>query len=158
MEDDELTPASMIRRAWGFFPVWVNITVMTFILIGGLFIAGQRLGFYLDNQNLKHQQSVQKVQNSIVQNQPNVQQGYVQAVSNDVTAMDTEIVNATGAPNRAMMLAQAVGIGNQACLEASYLTGSYDVSKEMQGWINGNCSGGTLTLSATQKIRSGEGN
>ena len=159
MSDDDIpSSASIIRKAWEYFPAYVNILVILFILIGGLFFAGQRLGFYLDNQNLKHQQQTVKIKNSIVQNQPNVQQGYVQAVSNDVTSMDNYIVESQGAPNQAMMITEALGIGNQACLEASYLTGSYDVSAQMQNWINTNCSGGALKPSAIASIRAGKGN
>jgi hypothetical protein len=156
VDDDTVSSASLIRKGWEFFPVGVNFLVIAAIFITAIVIGGQHLGFWLDNQDIQHAQQTQKARNKIIQGNSNVQQGYIEAISTDVTAVDTYLIDATGSPNRAAMIAAAVGYGNQACLEASYLTGTYTMPAQMQSWISANCSGGAVRIDSP--IRSGKGN
>jgi hypothetical protein len=154
--DDDITSAGLIRRGWEFFPVSVNYLVIGLLLLGGLVFGIQQIAFQADNQNIKHTQQTQKSRNAIIQGNSNVQQGYISAIQTDVTAVDTNIIQAQDAPNRAMLISGAVAYGNEACLEASYLTGTYTMSAEMSSWISTNCSGGVLKVNSP--IRSGQGN
>lgn len=154
LEDE--SPAHLIRSAWRFFPAWVNYTVIGLILLGLVVFGVQQIVFQADNQNIKHTQQTQKSQNQIIQGSDNVQQGYVQAITTDVASVDNNLIEATGAPNRAMLISGAVGYANAACQEAALLTGSYKISPEMQGWITANCSGGALRVDSP--IRNGKGN
>jgi hypothetical protein len=156
METEDVTAAHLIRRAWEFFPAAVNYTVIGLVLLAGLVFGIQQIVFRADNQNIKHAQDTQKSRNAVVQGNSNVQQGYVEAITTDVTTLDTYLIQAQNAPNRAMMISAAVGYGNQACLEASYLTGTYAISPQMQSWIDTNCSGGALKVDSP--VRSGRGN
>jgi hypothetical protein len=154
--EDEVSGAGMIRRAWEFFPVAVNLTVIGLVLLAGLVFGIQQIAFKADSQNIKHAKDTQASRNAVIQGNSNVQQGYIEAIQADVTAVDTYLIDATGAPNRAAMISAAVGYGNQACLEASYLTGTYTMSSQMRSWIDTNCSGGVVRIDSP--IRSGKGN
>jgi len=154
--DEDVSPTGLIRRAWTFFPAAVNFTVIGLLLLAGLVFGIQQIVFQADNQNIRHTKDTQQSQNANIQGNSDVQQGYVNAISSDVATVDSYIVQAQGAPNQAMMISAAVGYGNQACLEASYLTGSYHIAPQMQDWINANCSGGALRPDSP--IRSGKGN
>lgn len=153
---EDITAAHLIRRAWGLFPVAVNYTVIGLVVLAGLVFGIQQIFFQADNQNIHHSQQTQKSRNALIQGSSNVQQGYAEAVSTDVATVDSYIIQAQGSPNSAMMISAAVGYANQACLEASYLTGTYAISPQMQSWINTNCSGGALKVDSL--IRSGKGN
>ncbi len=156
MQEKEVTSAHLIRRGWEFFPAGVNYLIIGLFLLAGLVLGVQQIFFAADNQTIRHTQQTQKARNDIVQNSSNVQQGYVEAISTDVATIDSYIAESVGAPNRALMISAAVGYGNQACLEATHLTGSYGVSQQMQDWIDTNCSGGALRLDSP--IRTGKGN
>jgi hypothetical protein len=92
-----------------------------------------------------------------VQNNYNTQEGYLAAISNDVATIDGLTVQAGSDPaDSAALKSQAIGVGDQACLEASYLTGSVPVPASMKSWININCSAGSVSL--TSPLMKGAGN
>jgi hypothetical protein len=93
----------------------------------------------------------------LVQNNYNTQEGYLAAISNDVATIDGLTVQAGSDPaDSAALKSQAIGVGDQACLEASYLTGSVPVPASMKSWININCSAGSVSL--TSPLMKGAGN
>jgi hypothetical protein len=89
----------------------------------------------------------------VVQNNYATQEGYITAITNDVASLDGVIAEESGSPDAAALRAQAIGIGNQACLEASYLTGSVPLVPSVRSWIAANCSAGAVSLASP--IRTG---
>lgn len=102
-----------------------------------------------------HQKQVDQ-QAHLAQGNYGTQEGYITAISNDVAAVDSEIVQIPGAPNAAVLKVAALGYAQQACQEANLLTGSVPVPASMQSWIKANCSAGSVSLDSP--IRNGKGN
>lgn len=146
---DDPTPTGVIRGTWRWFPAAVVVTVAVLLLGGGITLVGWQANWWFASHNVTRQAH-------LVQNNYATQEGYLSAISNDVAQLDGVIAEESGSPDAAALRAQAIGIGNQACLEASYLTGSVPVPAEMQAWINGNCDAGAVSL--TSPIRTGKGN
>ena len=143
--DDEITPASVMTAFWR----WFGVGVLALALVAALVVASWRAHWWFANQNTTRQAH-------LVQNNYNTQEGYISAISSDVAQLDGVIAQEPGAPDPASLRAQAIAIGNQACLEAGYLTGSVPVPASMKGWIGGNCSAGAV--SPASPLMKGTGN
>lgn len=125
-------------------------TALIILGILGLSIAGWQLNWWFANHNATRQAH-------LVQNNYNTQEGYLQAIGNDVASLDGLVAQEGSNPaDAAALRAQAIGVGDQACLEASYLTGSVPVPSSMKSWINANCSAGAVSI--TSPLRNGTGN
>jgi hypothetical protein len=133
---------------WGLVAV---IAIVALIVIGGIVnLIGWQVGWWYQTQNVTRQAH-------LVQNNFATQEGYISAISNDVANLDGVVAQEGGnPPNLQALRVEALGIGNQACLEASYLTGSVPLQPTMATWIKVNCSAGTVSL--TSPLRNGTGN
>lgn len=132
----------------GFTAVCIAVAILAVFGIGIW-----RLGWFVANQNLKqqtileqHKKGLIKAQNQNIQNSMNVQEGYITAIQNYVTAIDTDIVAMSGMPpNYQDLKQQAIQDGRDACHYASLLTGTVPEDPTMLSWIKGNCEIGTLS-------------
>jgi len=149
MFDDDPTPAGVIRGTWRWFPAWVVVIFAVMLVGGGVTLIGWQANWWFANQDSTRQAH-------LVQNNYNTQEGYISAIGNDVAQLDGVIAQEGGSPDAAALRAQAIGIGNQACLESSYLTGSVGVPASMQSWIGANCSAGAVSPSSP--LMNGSGN
>ena len=116
------------------------------VVIVAVVLIGWQVGWWFTAQNVTRRAH-------ITQNQYNTQEGYISAISNDVANLDGIVAQEPGSADQAALRAQAVAVGDQACLEASYLTGSVPPPASMKTWINRNCEAGAL--SPTSNIRNG---
>jgi hypothetical protein len=133
-KENRMDPDEVLGTFWRWWKVWLT----GLLLIAALVIGGWRAGWWFASQNSTRQAH-------LVQNNYNTQEGYISAISNDVATIDGLIAQEPGAPNAAQIRVQVLGVGNQACLEASYLTGSVPVPASMKAWIAANCSAGAVS-------------
>jgi hypothetical protein len=140
-----ISPAGVAIAFWR----WAWICAGVLALAGGFILIGWRVGWWFTAQDVTRQARV-------VQNNYATQEGYISAITDDVAQLDGVIASEPGAADASALRAQAIGIGNQACLEASYLTGSVPVTPTMKSWISGNCYAGAVSL--TSPLRNGTGN
>jgi hypothetical protein len=142
----EITPASVITAFWK----WFGTGVLALVLITGAVVGMWQAGWIFTNANATRQAH-------LVQNNYNTQEGYIAAIGGDVAQIDGVIAQIPSAgSSKAADLAEALGIGNQACQEASLLTGSVPAPASMRSWIAANCSAGAV--SPASPIRTGTGN
>lgn len=138
---DDITPASVMAGFWK----WFGTGVLALVLLAGLWQAGWIFSNANTTRNA-HQ----------VQNNYNTQEGYISAIGNDVAQIDGIVAQIPAASDRAALRSQAIAVGDQACLEASYLTGSVPVPASMKSWIAANCSAGAVSPSSP--LMKGTGN
>lgn len=138
---DDVTPGSVMSGFWR----WAGIGVFAVLLLTGIIVGGQKLGFWLDTQSVHHQSNV--IRQNYATQQSDLQQmtGYISTV----TTIQAQEDGASG-QQLADLKAQALGIGNQACQVASQL--SIPLGAEA-GWVRINCSNGVVAL--TSPLRKG---
>lgn len=117
--------------------------------------------WWLANDAAKRSYALQTKNNDrqahMIQHSYQVQSGVQAEITADSAEAVNDIAGMTGAPNAAALHTNAINAGDQACAAALKLIPSaLPVPREMQGWINANCSAGTLKLSSP--IRTGSGN
>ncbi len=110
---DDLTPAHFWYQFWRWSGTALIIAVLCLFALGGLVYGIQQIVFRTDTANLRHQQQVQPIQNSLTQGAANTQQGYVEAITTDVATVDSYIAEAAGAPNAQMMISAAISYGTR---------------------------------------------
>ena len=138
------------------------IGVVVLVLLAGYAIRSAYLGYWGLNNNISaHSYSQQQKniarQNTNIQDSFGVQQGYQTAITAYISTATNDIVAMPGAPDASALHIEAINAGDNACLQALKLVPSaLAVPAQMQSWINGNCSAGTLKL--TSPIRTGNGN
>jgi hypothetical protein len=80
----------------------------------------------------------------VVQQNYNVQQGYLADITNDVAAIDANIATA-GSTGTAGAISQNIHSGDDACHYAELLIpGEVTTGADMQTWIKANCADGAL--------------
>lgn len=132
-----------------------KVAITAGAVVGVLLLGFVIKGLYTGYWNLQFSNTQHAAQN--IQRSYNVQHGYQTAITNYVTAATNDIADMQGAPDAAALKVEAIDAGDQACNTALLLIPSaLSVPTEMQSWINGNCSAGTLSL--TSPIRTGNGN
>jgi len=131
------TPASVFTGFWK----WFGVGVFALAIGAAVVLGGWRAHWWFAGQNSTRQAH-------LVQNNYNTQEGYITAITNDVSQLDGVVAQEPGAPNQADLRTEAIGIGNQACLEASYLTGSVPLQPSMKAWIAANCDAGAVSLAS----------
>lgn len=142
-------------RVFGYIAAAVLIVVL--VVYGAVAIAKGSWDFANWNAAKSYQlaQKNQVRQNHLIQSNSMVQQGYQQAISQDVEAVVSDIAQMPGAPDGAALKTEAINAGDHACAEALKLDPSaYPVPHDMAAWIKANCSVGNL--SPGSPIRSGK--
>lgn len=142
------------RRILGMTVGVFTGVVLAIIAIVVLSVGTLDFGWFLTNQNLTHQiqyekrqKDLIKVQNQNVQNQSNVQEGYITAIEQDETAItDNVVLLGSSPPNGPDLVAQNIHSGQDACHYGSLLTGTVPEATDMQTWLKVNCADGTLTI------------
>lgn len=149
------TRKTILGMAVGLFWSLAAAAVVIALAIG----AWQGGWFVANAANTKSYELHQKQtdqQAHLAQNNFGTQEGYITQITNDVSAVDSDLAEAQGAPNAAALRTAALGYANQACQLANLLTGSVTASSSMTSWISGNCSAGSVSLQSP--IRNGSGN
>lgn len=132
----DITPGSVMSGFWK----WAGVVALALALITAIIIGGQKLGFWLDTQNVRHQSNVIRLNYATQRSDLQQMTGYISTV----TSIQVQEDSASG-QQLADLKAQALGIGNQACQVAAQL--SIPLGAET-GWVRTNCTNGVVSTAS----------
>jgi hypothetical protein len=144
MDDDDMTPAWVIRQNWRWLPAW-TIVLITVLAVGGLVTwGGSEFGWWLNGEAAKHQAVT-------------TQDGYanqtalraqVTSLLAQVATITTQIAEADGDQSViAALKPQRMAIASQACSDAAQVTDGPLPSDQAQ-WAAVNCASGSVSPSS----------
>ena len=90
-------PHDAMRDGFRWFPVVVIIGILASLAVVLTVLSTQRLWFFADTQNAKHQVTIQQISASAYANNPGTQQADIDQMENAITSIDPSSLPATNA-------------------------------------------------------------
>lgn len=129
-------PHDAMRDGFRWFPVVVIIGILASLAIVLIVLSTQKLWFFADTQNAKHQVTIQQISASAYANNPGTQQSDIDAMENAIGSIDASNNPASNAAD-----------ARTACKFYARLAPSVEPPGDVS-WTNQNCTGSQLSATS----------